>query len=93
MSLIVRKGGNQVKIGVIGPESTLKVIKKVAERDIPDIQITYCCTEFYEECGEIAERLQKQKDIDAILFSGPTNYAYALHRVQPTISWGYLPHS
>ena len=82
-----------MKIGVIGPESTLKVIKKVAERDIPDIQITYCCTEFYEECGEIAERLQKQKDIDAILFSGPTNYAYALHRVQPTISWGYLPHS
>ncbi|MDO4315872.1 MAG: helix-turn-helix domain-containing protein [Oscillospiraceae bacterium] len=82
-----------MKIGVIGPETTVEIIKKVVERDIPDVQIAYCCTEFYEESGALAETLQKRRDIDAILFSGPTNYAYALHRVFPSIPWTYLPHS
>ena len=82
-----------MKIGVIGPGITLKVIKRVAERDIPDVQVAYCYTEFYEESGVIAEKLQKRKDIDAILFSGPTNYAYAMRRVKQTIPWSYLPHS
>ena len=82
-----------MKIGVIGPEITVKVVKKIVERDIPDVQVSYFCTEFYEASGMIAEKVQKQKDIDAILFSGPTNYAYALHRVQPTVPWGHLPHS
>ena len=46
-----------MKIGVIGPGITLKVIKRVAERDIPDVQVAYCYTEFYEESGVIAEKL------------------------------------
>ena len=82
-----------MKIGVIGPETTVKIVKNVAERDAADVQFVYCCTEFYEESGELAAKLQKQKDVDAILFSGPTNYAYARHRVRPRIPWGYLPHS
>lgn len=77
-----------MKIGVIGPETTVKVIKDVAERDTTDVQFVYCCTEFYEESGEVADRLQRQKDVDAILFSCPTNYAYARHRVKPAIPLG-----
>ena len=37
-----------MKIGVIGPDTTVKVIKTVVERDIPDVQLAYACTEFFE---------------------------------------------
>ncbi len=80
-------------IGVIGPETTVKIIKKAIETDISDVQIIYCCTEFYEESGILAAKLQKRQNVDAILFSGPTNYKYAMRRIKPTIPWGYLPHS
>nr|WP_325211254.1 helix-turn-helix domain-containing protein [uncultured Oscillibacter sp.] len=82
-----------MKIGVIGPDTTVKVIKTVAERDIPDVQLLYACTEFFEESGELASKFQNSGTVDAILFSGPTNYSYALRRVSPVVPWGYLPHS
>lgn len=82
-----------MKIGVIGPNTTVSVIKQVAERDIPDVQFTYCCWDCYEESGKLAADLQSDSSVDAILFSGPTNYGYALRRVTPTIPWGHLPHS
>ena len=40
-SLITERRRKRVKIGVIGPEITLKVIKKVAESDISDVQVAY----------------------------------------------------
>lgn len=82
-----------MKIGVIGPETTVRIIKKVAERDITDVRFVYSCTEFYEETGILADNLQRQRDVDALLFSGPTNYSYARRRVKPSVPWGYLPHS
>lgn len=82
-----------MKIGVIGPWTTVQNIKQVIERDMPDVQPVYRCTEFYEESGELAASLQNEKEVDAILFSGPTNYAYARNRVLPSIPWGFLPHS
>lgn len=82
-----------MKIGVIGPDTTVKVIKTVVERDIPDVQLAYACTEFFEESGKLASKFQNDGTVDAILFSGPTNYNYALRRTSPVMPWGYLPHS
>lgn len=82
-----------MKIGVIGPNSTVNVIKQVAERDIPDVQFVYSRWDFYEESDKQAADFQNDSTIDAILFSGPTNYGYALRRVTPTVPWAHLPHS
>ena len=82
-----------MKIGVIGPEITVNVIRKVAEKDLPDIQFAYRCSEFFEQSADFAALFQSEKDVDAILFTGPTNYAYARKRLVPTIPWGYLPHN
>lgn len=82
-----------MRIAVTGPESTVSMIRKAMEREIPDIQVIYRCTEFYEDTPELVRRIQAEKEADAILFSGPTNYAYTLGRVTPTVPWGFLPHS
>lgn len=82
-----------MKIGVIGPSITVNIIKNVAQRDLPDVQFVYHCSEFYEQAGEMAAAFQAQREVDAILFTGPTNFAYARKRVSPTIPWSYLPHS
>lgn len=82
-----------MKIGVIGPERTANVIRRVADKDLPDVQFVYRHSEFFEQAAEFAALLQADKDIDAILFTGPTNYAYARKRLAPTIPWSYLPHN
>ena len=82
-----------MKIAVTGPETTVSFIRRILERDIADVEPVYSCTEFFEETVELADQLQRDKDVDAILFSGPTNYAYTRKRLAPTIPWGYLPHS
>lgn len=82
-----------MKIGVIGPDSTVNIIRAAAERDIPDVRFLYACTDFFEKSGQLADELQRDPTIDAILFSGPTNWNYALRRVTPTVPWGYIPHS
>ena len=64
-----------MKIGVIGPEITVHVIRRVAERELPDIQFLYRCSEFYEQSGDMAAELQADREVDGILFTGPTNYA------------------
>lgn len=82
-----------MKIGVIGPETTAAVIRRVVEKDMPDVQVIYRCSEFYEESPELADLFQREHDVEAILFTGPTNFAQARKRVSPSIPWSYLPHS
>ncbi|MBQ7778250.1 MAG: HTH domain-containing protein [Oscillibacter sp.] len=82
-----------MKIGVIGPEVTVNVVRKVAEKDLPDIQFVYRCSEFFEQSADSAALLQEDTDVDAILFTGPTNYAYARKRLVPTVPWSHLPHN
>ena len=82
-----------MKIGVIGPKVTVNVIQRVAEKDLPDIQFVYRCYDFFEQSADSAALFQAERDVDAILFSGPTLYAYARKRVTPTIPWSYLPHN
>ena len=76
---------NIVKIGVIGPNSTVSVIKQVVERDIPDVEFVYSCWDYYEETDKQAVEFQNDGTIDSILFSGPTKYNYTLLRVAPTV--------
>ena len=82
-----------MKIGVIGPEVTVNVVRKVAEKDLPDVQFVYRCSEFFEQSADSAAALQADADVDAILFTGPTNYAYARKRLSPTVPWAHLPHN
>lgn len=82
-----------MKIGIIGPETTAVVIERLVEEELPDVQLVLRCSEFFEESAKIAERFQAERDIDALLFTGPTNYAYARRRLSPTIPWTYLPHN
>ncbi len=82
-----------MKIGAIGPETTLRVVREVMDRDFPDIQVVYRYLEYFEQSAQAADQFQRQHQVDALLFSGPTNYAYSLRRVAPTIPWGYLAHS
>ena len=82
-----------MKIGVIGPEVTVNVVRKVAEKDLPDIQFVYRCSEFFEQSADSAALLQEDTDVDAILVTGPTNYAYARKRLVPTVPWSHLPHN
>lgn len=82
-----------MKLGIIGPYTTMKVVKDVVERDIPDVQLVCSCLEFFEESYEAAAKMQSEGQVEAILFTGPTNYSHALRRVSPTIPWAHLPHS
>lgn len=82
-----------VKIGIIGPQTTATVIQQVVEKEFPEIQLVFRCSEFYEESAAIAEAFQNEREVEGLLFTGPTNYAYARKRLVPTIPWNYLPHS
>lgn len=65
----------------------------MVERDFPNIQLVCRCTEFYQESAALTAALQKSKKVDAILFTGPTNFAQVRKVLTPTVPWGHLPHS
>lgn len=81
-----------MKIIVIGTKMMPKIINKMIDQ-LPNVDIQYHCSEFYEEAASIADSLQKEGEADAILFSGPTSYHYAKRRIVATIPWAYLPYS
>lgn len=81
-----------MKIVVIGTKMMPKIINKMIDQ-LPNVEIQYHCSEFYEEAASIADALQKEGKADAILFSGPTSYHYARRRIVATIPWAYLPYS
>lgn len=82
-----------MRIGVIGPESTVEVIERVVTESLPNIVLVKKTTEFFEESDILAQELQESGAVDAILFSGPLNYNYVLKRIKPSIPWGHLSHS
>ena len=82
-----------MRIGVIGPESTVEVIERVVTESLPNIVLVIKTTEFFEESDLLAQELQESGAVDAILFSGPLNYNYVLKRIKPSIPWGHLSHS
>ena len=82
-----------MKLAVVGPENSIEVIRHVVEQSIPDIEIVSVVTAHYEDTDQYVNEIQKNETIEAILFTGPTNYDFAIRRVKPVIPWGYLPHS
>lgn len=82
-----------MRIGVIGPASTVGVIKRVVNKALPNIILIERTTEFFEESDALADELQASGLVDAILFTGPLNYSYVLKRLKPIIPWGHLSHS
>lgn len=82
-----------MRIGIIGPASTVGVVERVASESLPNIILIKRTTEFFEESDRLAQELQDSGTVDAILFTGPLNYNYVLKRVTPTIPWGHLSHS
>lgn len=82
-----------MRLGLIGPESTVSVIARVVKELLPNTILVVRTTEFFEESDELARELQDCGRVDAILFSGPLNYNYVLKRVKPTIPWRHLYYS
>ncbi|MCD7833251.1 MAG: helix-turn-helix domain-containing protein [Lachnospiraceae bacterium] len=82
-----------MRIGVIGPRTTAAEVQTIVKKEMPDIHLVVIENDNYEECAEIADEWQRKQKVDAILFTGPSNYSYAIKRVTPRILWGYLPHN
>lgn len=82
-----------MRLGVIGPESTVSVIERIVSEILPNIVLVKRTTEFFEESDVLASELQNDGKVDAILFSGPLNYHYVLKRVKPIVPWRHLYHS
>lgn len=82
-----------MKLGVIGPKTTVQVIEDVVKSYLLDVELVCRISEFYETAPQFAQELQQMPDVDALLFTGPTNYGYAKMACQPTIPWGHLFHN
>lgn len=82
-----------MKIGLIGPATTVYIIKETIEREFPNVELLTKATSFFEESDAITKELQEGQQVDCLLFSGPSNYDYTLARIKPTIPWGYLAHN
>ncbi|WP_461883710.1 hypothetical protein [Fusicatenibacter sp.] len=81
-----------MKIGVTGSEHICNAIQKTLEKRMPDLEVIYECSSNYQYGLEAAAKFQEMK-LAGILFTGPTNYQYALKRLEPTIPWTFLPHT
>lgn len=64
-----------VKIGIIGPQTTATVIQQVVEKEFPEIQLVFRCSEFYEESAAIAEVFQNEREVEGLLFTAASNRA------------------
>lgn len=51
---------------------------------MPDLDVAYGRSNDYRYGLEAAEQFQKEK-VSGIIFTGPTNYHYALKRLEPTV--------
>ncbi len=80
-------------IAVIGSEPVLQTVEYIMKEYKTDFTLKYYPVKHFEESAPITDRLQKNQSVQAILFSGPTNYRYTQSQVQSTIPWSYIPHS
>lgn len=74
-----------MKIGIIGPQTTATVIQQVVEKEFPEIQLVFRCSEFYEESAAIAEVFQNEREVEGLLSPVPPT--------MPTPGNGWFPHS
>ena len=77
---------------VTGSDHICDRIQKTLEKRMPDLDVAYGRSNDYRYGLEAAEQFQKEK-VSGIIFTGPTNYHYALKRLEPTVPWTFLPHN
>ncbi len=80
-------------IAIIGSEPALQTIEYIMQGYKTDFTLQYYPVKHFEESADVADQLQRNKTVQAILFSGPTNYRYTQSQIQSTIPWSYIPHS
>lgn len=81
-----------MKIGVTGSDHICDRIQKTLEKRMPDLEVVYRRSNDYRYGLEAAAQFQKE-NVSGIIFTGPTNYHYALKRLEPTVPWTFLPHN
>lgn len=69
-----------MKIGVTGSDHICDRIQKTLEKRMPDLEVVYRRSNDYRYSLEAAAQFQKGK-VSGIIFTGPTNYHYALKRL------------
>lgn len=74
-----------MKIGVTGSDHICDRIQKTLEKRMPDLEVVYRRSNDYRYGLEAAAQFQKE-NVSGIIFTGPTNYHYALKRLEPTRS-------
>ncbi len=82
-----------MKIGIVGPKTTVDIIREIVKKDLFDIKLVCRISDFYKAAPTLVQELQEKVEVDAILFTGPTNYGYAKKRIKPTVPWGHLLHN
>ena len=80
-------------IATIGSQPVLTTIKNIVKNYQLDFDLKYFPVKHFEESALVAEYLQTNGSVDAIIFSGPTNFAYSREKVKATIPWSFIPHS
>ena len=81
-----------MKIGVTGSEHICDRIQQTLEKRTPNLEVIYRRSDNYQYGLEAALEFQEMK-LNGIIFTGPTNYLYALNRLDPVIPWTYIPHN
>lgn len=78
-----------MRLGIVIPnDSNFDIVKYIIDNEYKDIIATFF---YYDNYKDVIELLRnKQKGLDALLFSGSAPYDYALHYLNPEITWHYL---
>ena len=69
-----------MKIGVTGSEHICDRIQQTLEKRTPNLEVIYRRSDNYQYGLEAALEFQEMK-LNGIIFTGPTNYLYALNRL------------
>ena len=80
-----------MKLGVVGPENSVELIKTVIEKDWIPVELVPLQYNAYTEALELVEK--HQPDVDAIFFSGPLPFQYVSRYVHPLVPWEYIPNN
>jgi len=78
-----------MRLGIIGPRESIQNIRKLIEKHFAHIHISGLEYEKYYEASDLAKK--HQRELDALLFTGPVPYRYASKLVSPVIPWEYIP--
>ncbi|WOL39148.1 hypothetical protein RAH42_08275 [Pyramidobacter sp. YE332] len=79
--------GTMMIIGVIGPETSLRILQKRSARF--SVQLMPLAYRDFHEAIKLIE--ENERKCDALLFTGQTPYLYATSLLQPAVPWDFMP--